>query len=107
MFNGVNKKKNFPFSYMTLFLLVIIPETYGYCRSEPDTARKMIPYTLPWDDMPVDLSFIYKSEKPAGKHGFLQVKGEKFIFEDGTEGRFWGTNFNSARISLLMIRVKR
>lgn len=60
-----------------------------------DTVRKTIPYTLPWDDMPVDLSFIYEKEKPAGKHGFLKVKGDKFVFEDGTEARFWGTNFNS------------
>uniref|UniRef100_UPI003562D890 hypothetical protein n=1 Tax=Mariniphaga sediminis TaxID=1628158 RepID=UPI003562D890 len=55
-------------------------------------------YTLPWDDMPIDLSFIYEKEKPAGKHGFLKAVGDKFIFEDGTEGRFWGTNFNSAQI---------
>ena len=60
-------------------------------------ARKMIPYTLPWDDMPVDLSFVYKNDKPAGNHGFLKAQGEKFIFEDGTEARFWGTNFNSAQ----------
>ncbi|MCK9410667.1 MAG: hypothetical protein M0Q53_00105 [Prolixibacteraceae bacterium] len=60
--------------------------------------RKTIPYTLPWDDMPIDLSFIYKNEKPAGKHGFLKVDSDKFVFEDGTEARFWGTNFNSAQI---------
>ena len=59
---------------------------------------KTIPYTLPWDDMPIDLSFIYKKEKPAGKHGFLKAIDDKFIFEDGTEARFWGTNFNSAQI---------
>jgi len=60
--------------------------------------RKTIPYTLPWDDMPIDLSFVYKNEKPAGKHGFLKSVGDKFVFENGTEGRFWGTNFNSAQI---------
>lgn len=59
--------------------------------------KKTIPYTLPWDDMPVDLSFMYKNEKPAGKHGFLKAQGEKFAFEDGTEARFWGVNFNSAQ----------
>lgn len=64
---------------------------------QEDTVRKTIPYTLPWDDMPVDLSFVYKKEKPAGKHGFLKVEGERFVFEDGTEARFWGTNFNSAQ----------
>ncbi len=58
--------------------------------------KKWIPYTLPWDDMPVDLSCVYKADKPAGKRGFLTVKGNQFRFEDGTPGRFWGTNFNSA-----------
>jgi hypothetical protein len=33
-----------------------------------DTVRRTIPYTLPWDDMPIDLSFIYEKEKPAGKN---------------------------------------
>lgn len=59
--------------------------------------KKTIPYTLPWDDMPIDLSFMYKNDKPAGKHGFLKAQGEKFAFEDGTEARFWGVNFNSAQ----------
>ena len=62
-----------------------------------DTIRKTIPYTLPWDDMPIDLSFVYAKEKPAGKHGFLQVVEGKFVFEDGIEGKFCGTCFNSAQ----------
>ncbi|MEA4847574.1 MAG: hypothetical protein VB106_10120, partial [Clostridiaceae bacterium] len=54
-----------------------------------------IPYPFYWDDVPVDLSFVFEKEKPAGKHGFLKVAGDKFVFEDATEARFWGTNFNS------------
>lgn len=54
------------------------------------------PFHLAWDDcVPLDLSFLYAAEKPAGKHGFLTVQGERFVFEDGAEGRFWGVNFNS------------
>jgi hypothetical protein len=63
--------------------------------SRTDTVVKAIPYTLPWDDMPIDLSFLYEKEKPAGKHGFLKVEGDRFVFEDGTGAKFWGTNFNS------------
>lgn len=44
---------------------------------------------------PIDISYLFESEKPAGKHGFLGVKGERFVFEDGTPVRFWGTNLNS------------
>lgn len=65
--------------------------------TETEPIRKTVPYTLPWDDMPIDLSFVYAEEKPAGKHGFLKAEGDRFIFEDGTEARFWGTNFNSAQ----------
>ncbi|MEM2455303.1 MAG: hypothetical protein QXN21_05120, partial [Candidatus Bathyarchaeia archaeon] len=57
---------------------------------------KWMPFEYPWDDAPLDLSFLYEGEKPAGIHGFLTVKDGKFIFEDGTVARFWGTCFNSA-----------
>lgn len=31
-------------------------------------------------------------DPPAGKHGFVTVKGGHFYFEDGTRAKFWGTN---------------
>jgi len=34
-------------------------------------------------------------DKPAGKHGFVQMKGDKLIYEDGTPIKFWGTNLCS------------
>lgn len=55
---------------------------------------KYIPYPAYYDDAPVDLRNVYAAERPAGKHGFLKAGGDSFIFEDGTPGRFWGTNFN-------------
>lgn len=57
---------------------------------------KMIPYPFYHDDVPVDISFVFAEEKPAGKHGFLQVSGRDFVFADGTKVKFWGTNFNGA-----------
>ena len=95
------KKRIFRF-LLPICILSFITVAYTL-RDVQETAQsygpigKTIPYTLPWDDMPIDLSFVYAKEKPAGKHGFLQVKGDKFVFEDGTEARFWGTNFNSAQ----------
>ena len=56
---------------------------------------RTIQFTLPWDDMPIDISHVFADEAPAGKHGFLKAQGEHFVFEDGTRARFWGTNFNS------------
>jgi hypothetical protein len=59
-------------------------------------ARDWAPFTLSWDDnVPIDLSFVFEHEKPAGKHGFLTAWDSNFVFEDGAPGRFWGTNFNS------------
>lgn len=58
--------------------------------------KRTIPFTLPWDNSPLDLSFLYENEKPAGRHGFLQARDGRMVFEDGTVARFWGTNFNSA-----------
>ena len=34
-------------------------------------------------------------DKPAGKHGFLQMKGKDYAFEDGTPVKFWGVNIAS------------
>ena len=40
--------------------------------------------------MPVDISFVFEKERPAGKHGFLTVDGDHFRFEDGTRLKFFG-----------------
>ncbi len=55
---------------------------------------KYIPMPAYIDSMPVDISFVFDSEKPAGKHGFVRTQGDRFVFEDGTPVRFWGVNFN-------------
>jgi hypothetical protein len=36
-------------------------------------------------------------EAPTGKHGFVTVKGENFVFEDGTPVRFWGAQMGGGR----------
>lgn len=48
------------------------------------------------DRMPIDISFVFEDEKPAGKHGFVRVDGDNFCFEDGTPVHFWGVIFNGA-----------
>ena len=44
--------------------------------------------------MPIDISFVFRAERPAGKHGFLTISGDDFRFEDGASARFYGVNFN-------------
>ncbi len=60
------------------------------------TTRRTIAFNLPWDDAPIDLRHLFETEKPAGRHGFLACRDGKLCFEDGTQARFWGVNFNSA-----------
>ncbi len=53
-------------------------------------------FTFHYDDAPLDVSFLFADEAPAGRHGFLQSKGGELVFEDGAKARFWGTLLNSA-----------
>jgi len=48
------------------------------------------------DKMPVDISFVFEDERPAGKHGFCYAKGENLYFQDGTLAKFWGVMMNGA-----------
>ena len=36
-------------------------------------------------------------DKPAGKHGFAQMKGKDYAFQDGTPVKFWGVNIASEK----------
>lgn len=58
--------------------------------------KRYIPFPADPYDMPIDISFLFKTECPAGKRGFLKPNGDHFHFEDGTKARFWGVNFNGA-----------
>ena len=55
---------------------------------------RYIPMPAYPDKMPVDISFVFEKEKPAGKHGFVRADGDDLRFEDGTLAKFWGVNFN-------------
>ena len=55
---------------------------------------RYIPMPAYPDKMPVDISFVFEAEKPAGKRGFVRADGDDLRFEDGTPVKFWGVNFN-------------
>ena len=40
-----------------------------------------IPFPAYADFAPIDISYLFEREKPAGKHGFLTVQGDRFVFE--------------------------
>ena len=62
--------------------------------STPFCAEEWKPFSLPPDRSPIDLAFLL--DAPAGKHGFLGVKDNRFVFEDGKEIRFWGTTLSGS-----------
>ncbi|NOY81896.1 MAG: hypothetical protein GXP31_12945 [Kiritimatiellaeota bacterium] len=59
-----------------------------------DDVSGWVPWICPWDAAPVNVSFLI--ERPAGRHGFLGVRGDRFVFADGTRARFWGTTLSAA-----------
>ena len=46
-----------------------------------------------WDASPVDLSFL--NHKPAGKFGPVRAEGDRLVFGNGKEARFWGVNIQA------------
>jgi len=91
MFLGENLAKGSHAVSMTVTLpeggtlVKTLAERYG-----PVETSKWYSDALPHDKSPVDLSFL--NHKPAGKFGFVKSKGDKLVFENGEEIRFWGGN---------------
>jgi Cellulase (glycosyl hydrolase family 5) len=48
--------------------------------------------TLPWNDTPIDLSFLNDDDRPAGVHGPVRIDGEQLLRGDGVPLKLWGTN---------------
>ncbi len=65
-----------------------------YSSSSQTDTTGWIPYGLPWDASPLDVSWL--NERPAGGHGFVTVEDGRLVFEDGTPARFWGVCASAA-----------
>lgn len=50
---------------------------------------------LPSETSPVDLSFLNKLDRPAGKRGFIKARGAELVYADGMPARFWGANLQA------------
>jgi hypothetical protein len=86
---------------------LVIPGAVKFHAKEADALKRTdtsgwFPYPVGSTGTPVDLSFLNKDSKgefiPAGAHGFLKVKGDNFVFDDGTPGRFWGVNVTAGAV---------
>jgi hypothetical protein len=50
---------------------------------------------LDWNAAPVNLRFLNRDERPAGRHGVVTAVGEHLVFADGTPARFWGASLGA------------
>ena len=48
--------------------------------------------TMPWNDVPIDVSFLNADDRPAGRHGPVRIEGDAILRGDGSPLRLWGTN---------------
>ncbi len=54
--------------------------------------RQWFPDALAPNAAPVDLSFLNRDDRPAGRRGFVRADGDRLVFGDGSPARFWGGN---------------
>ena len=80
-----------------LILLLLAPAAADDPYGTANTSR-WYKNAFSWDNSPVDLSFLNRDERPAGRHGFVKAIGDHFVFEDGTPTRFWGGNLAASAI---------
>ena len=79
--------KNLLFTFLAIFSLILpvkSQETWFPLRIE-ESAEK------------VEFDMSHWLHKPAGKHGFVLIDNDRFVFEDGTPVKFWGTNIASEK----------
>ncbi len=77
-------------------------------QAEPVAQAEWFPFE-PADDFtgPSVIGLADWLERPAGRHGFVQVRNDRLAFEDGTPARFWGTNVCNARVAVPNERAAR
>ena len=72
-----------------------VNERYG-----PADTRRWFRGALDWNASPVDLSFLNRDDRPAGRHGFVRAEGDQLVRGDGRPMRFWGGNLAGGALFL-------
>jgi hypothetical protein len=88
-------------------ITISFPGKVQFITSDADSFQRddtsdWFPYPVGPAGVPIDLTFLNKDAQsnfvPAGAHGFVTVKGDQFVFEDGTPARFWGVNLTAGAV---------
>lgn len=64
-------------------------------EATPADTSEWFPFTPRNDYSPAVIDLGDWIEKPAGARGFVQIEGDRLVFQDGTPVKFWGTNISS------------
>lgn len=98
MFFSAIQKGNYPFEMQLTLISKHNLTIEAHSASPKNELNDWHKQAIPWNTSPLDLSFLNAPHKPAGKHGFLQSRGEQLVFEDGSPIRFWGANLQASAL---------
>ncbi|QIF04327.1 carbohydrate binding domain-containing protein [Roseimicrobium sp. ORNL1] len=94
---------SFPLRLAALASCVFLPLASTPAQSQPVMEKPAagepgwFPFHISaFDDTPALLDLSFLNETPAGKHGFIQAKGETLVDDRGTPWRYFGTNLTAA-----------
>lgn len=82
---------------MKKYLLFITSLTIHWLISPPVAQAQWFPLKINESAEKVEFDMTQWLHKPAGKHGFVKIDNDRFVFEDGTPIKFWGTNIASEK----------
>ena len=76
---------------------------FGACAFQPSGSGESETYGITDPNLKLFpdssiVSFRRLLDAPAGKHGFLQVRGGKFAWKNGMRARFWGVNVSNRSV---------
>lgn len=77
-------------------MFTFVAVTAEVLSQQPDTSRlRWFPFTPSSTVAPGAVGMQSWLDAPAGRHGFVRMKGDRLLFEDGRPVTFWGTNICS------------
>lgn len=83
------------FSFIFTMAVMLLIWSNSFAQQAPADVSNWFPFTPENDLEEGVISMNNWLEAPAGKHGFVQYKDEKLVFENGKPVKFWGTNICS------------
>ena len=85
------------YSHCIILTMILLTGMHGLSAQEPDVNAGWFGFNPAEDFSESVIDASGWLDAPAGKHGFLQMDEDAFVFEDWTHVKFWGVNICSER----------